>query len=67
MTRQRIGLSLLHTLMDECPECSGLGRTHSKDSTLTNIENWIKRFKSKHLDKRLILYVNEQMSNYIKK
>ena len=47
MTRQRIGLSLLHTLTDICEECHGLGRIISKDSTLTKLENWLKRFKSK--------------------
>ena len=26
MTRQRIGLSLLHTVSVECPQCNGLGR-----------------------------------------
>ena len=67
MTRQRIGLSLLHTLTDECKECSGLGRIKSKDATLTSIQNWIKRFKVKHRDRRLILYVNEAMDHYFKK
>ena len=66
MTRQRIGLSLLHTLTDICEECHGLGRINSKDSTLTKLENWLKRFKSKFSDKRLIIYVNEQMNDYIK-
>ena len=66
MTRQRIGLSLLHTLTDICEECNGLGRINSKDSTLTKLENWLKRFKSKFSDKRLIIYVNEQMNDYIK-
>ncbi len=65
MTRQRIGLSLLHTLTDECKECNGLGRIKSKDATLTKIENWLKRFKTKFSDKRLIIYVNEKMNDYI--
>ena len=66
MTRQRVGLSLLFTLTDECIECNGLGRVDSKDSTLTKIENWLKRFKTKHSDKRLIVYVNEKLNEYIK-
>ena len=66
MTRQRVGLSLLFTLTDECKECDGLGRINSKDSTLTKIENWLKRFKSKYSDKRLIVYVSEQLNEYIK-
>ena len=65
MTRQRIGLSLLFTLTDRCDKCKGLGRINSKDSVLTKIENWLKRFKNKFSDKRLIIYVNETMNEYI--
>lgn len=66
MTRQRIGLSLFHTLTEECEKCNGQGRISSKDYTITNIENWIKRFKVKNRDKRLIVYVNEELEKYIK-
>ena len=65
MTRQRIGLSLLYSLTHECKTCKGLGRVESYDFSMTKIENWIKRFKSKHNDKRLIVYVNDEMHNYI--
>ena len=67
ITRQRVGLSLLHSLTDKCDSCHGLGRTLSKDATLTSLQNWLKRFKTKHRDRRLILYVNEQMDEYFKK
>ena len=67
MTRQRIGLSLLHTLTDICEECKGLGRINSKDSTLTKLKIGLKRFKSKFKDRRLIIYVNEEIRmKYIK-
>ena len=66
ITRQRIGLSLLHSLTNICISCNGLGRTLSKDTSLTKIENWLKRFKSKFRDKRLILYLNEEMYTYVK-
>ena len=65
MTRQRIGLSLLYSLTHECKNCKGLGRVESFDFSMTKIENWIKRFKAKHNDKRLIVYVNNDMYNYI--
>ena len=52
MTRQRIGLSLLYSLTHECKNCKGLGRVESYDFSMTKIENWIKRFKAKHNDKR---------------
>ena len=67
MTRQRIGLSLLYSLTDECQICKGLGRIESSDFLITKIENWIKRFKSKNNDRRLILYVNKFIYDYITK
>jgi len=67
MTRQRVGLSLLYSLTDECKICKGLGRIESSDFLITKIENWIKRFKSKNNDRRLILYVNKHIYDYITK
>ena len=66
MTRQRIGLNIQHSLTDICSSCSGLGRTLSQDSLLTNIENWINRFRNKYSDRRLIIYVNEEIEKYLK-
>ena len=66
MTRQRIGLNIQHSQTDICSTCSGLGRTLSKDSLLTNIENWINRFRNKFDDRRLIIYVNEEIEKYLK-
>ena len=66
MTRQRVGLNLQHSLTDICTTCIGLGRTLSKDSLLTNIENWINRFRNKFNDRRIIIYVNEEIEKYLK-
>ncbi len=65
MTRQRVGLNLQHSLTDICSKCSGIGRVLSKDSVLTNIENWINRFRNKFRDRRLIIYVNKSLESYI--
>ena len=65
MTRQRTRLSLLHTVGDECPECSGLGIVSSYDTVLTNLENWLRKFKVKNKDKRLIISLNPSVANYI--
>ena len=65
MTRQRVGLSLLHTLTNKCNVCYGLGRISSLDAVLTNIENWINRFRNKNKDRRLIIYVNKKVEEYI--
>ena len=65
MTRQRTRLSLLHTVSIECPECDGLGVVSSYDTVLTNLENWLKKFKSKNRDKRLVIKLNPIVSKYI--
>ena len=65
MTRQRTRLSLLHTVCDECPECHGLGVVSSYDTVLTNLENWLRTFKSKNRDKRLVITLNPSVSDYI--
>ena len=65
MTRQRIGLSLLHTMSIECPQCNGLGRIRSQETTLTQLENWLKRFRAKAKDRRLRITLHPDMANYI--
>lgn len=66
MTRQRVRVSLLDTISEECITCKGLGRINSKDTVLTSIENWIKRFKKKASDRRLVLHIHPSLSSYIK-
>ena len=65
MTRQRIGLSLLHTVSVECPTCDGLGRISSFETTLTRLENWLKRFRVKAKDRRLRITLHPEMMDYI--
>ena len=65
MTRQRIGLNLLHTVSVECPTCNGLGRIESHETTLTRLENWLKRFRVKAKDRRLRITLNPEMADYI--
>ena len=65
MTRQRIGLSLLHTVSVECPICNGLGRIESPETTLIRLENWLKRIRIKAKDRRLKITLNPNMVDYI--
>ena len=65
MTRQRIRNNLLHTVTVDCETCNSLGRVFSNDTLLTNIENWIKKFKEKNKDKRLTIYVHPKMEKFI--
>ena len=65
MTRQRVRLDLLHTLSDKCPTCKGLGLIPSKETLLTNIEAWLKSFKSKSRDRRFAIYLNPKSYQYL--
>ena len=65
MTRQRIRLNLLHTVSDECSTCNGIGRTTSYNTMLTKMENWLKRFRNKANDKRLIIYLSPDATDYV--
>lgn len=65
MTRQRIRPSLLHTFSDICPNCGGAGRILSKETIVSNIESWIKRFKIKRKERRVVLQVSKDVEKYL--
>ncbi|MFQ5640494.1 MAG: ribonuclease E/G [bacterium] len=65
MTRERIRPSLLHAFSEPCPTCDGIGRISSKNTVLTKIERWIKRFKTKRRDWSLILKVHPSIAEYL--
>ena len=66
MTRQRIRPSLLFTYSENCPTCSGTGRILSKESVALKIERWLKRFRAGSRDRRLILFVNPELAEFLK-
>ncbi|MBH09003.1 MAG: ribonuclease G [Candidatus Marinimicrobia bacterium] len=65
MTRQRIRVSLLDSMSDQCPTCSGSGRIISQETLITRIDHWLRRYKSKHLSLRLKLQLHPENSNYL--
>ena len=65
MTRERVRLSLLHAVSEECPTCKGLGRIPSKDAMITTIDSWLRRFRTNHKDRRLIITVHPSLANYL--
>jgi ribonuclease G len=67
MTRQRIRLSLIDSMSEECPTCHGSGRIISKDTLITRIDHWLRRYKSKHSDLRLKLLLHPENSDFITK
>ncbi len=66
MTRQRIRLSLIDSMSEDCPTCHGSGRIISKETLITRIDHWLRRYKSKHRDLRLILLLHPEMAAYLK-
>lgn len=66
MTRQRIRVSLLDSMSEECPSCKGSGRIISRETLITRIEHWLRRYKSKSLDLRLTLELHPENAQYFK-
>ena len=65
MTRQRIRLSLLDSMSEECPTCHGSGRIISQETLVTRIDHWLRRYKSKHRSLRLRLQLHPQNAEYL--
>ena len=65
MTRQRIRVSLLDSMSEECPTCHGSGRIISRETLITRIDHWLRRYKSKHRDLRLRLQLHPDNAKYM--
>ena len=65
MTRQRIRLSLLDSMSEECPTCNGSGRIISQETLITRIDHWLRRYKSKHRSLRLELQLHPENAEYL--
>ena len=65
MTRQRIRVSLLDSMSEECPTCYGFGRIISRETLVTRIDHWLRRYKSKHRSLRLRLQLHPENAQYL--
>ena len=65
MTRQRIRVSLLDSMSEECPTCHGSGKIISQETLITRIDHWLRRYKSKHRSLRLELQLHPQNAEYL--
>lgn len=65
ITRQRINLNISEKVTEVCPLCKGLGRIPTKAEVMTQIERWLKNFKSKAKEFRLRLYVHPHVAEYL--
>tara|TARA_Y100000748_G_C15484230_1_gene484084 strand:+ start:424 stop:1944 length:1521 start_codon:yes stop_codon:yes gene_type:complete len=65
MTRQRIRLSLIDSMSDECPSCHGAGRIISIETLITRIDHWVRRYKSKFRNLRLRLDLHPENADFL--
>ena len=65
MTRERIRLSLLDSMSEECPTCRGSGRIISRETLITRIDHWLRRYKSRYRDLRLRLQLHPENAEYM--
>ena len=65
MTRQRIRLSLIDSMSDECPTCHGAGKIISIETLITRIDHWVRRYKSKFRNLRLRLDLHPENANFL--
>ena len=66
MTRQRIRLSLVDSMSEECPSCKGSGRIISKETLITRIEQWLRRHQASSRSLRLNLALHPKSAHYLK-
>ncbi len=67
MTRQRVRPSVLHTIKDACPVCNGTGLVPTLNTTVSNIERWIQRYRSRRGDRRITIRVPGDVFRYLNK
>jgi len=67
MTRERVRPSLIYSFSEPCPTCDATGRVVSKNTVVTKIERWIKRFKTTSKEKFIELHLNPEMQLYLTK
>jgi len=65
MTRERIRLSIMFSLSDECPMCHGYGRIPSKESMITKIDSWVRNFRQHTRERRVELQVHPLLYDFI--
>jgi ribonuclease G len=65
ITRQRVRDSVQMAVSETCPTCQGTGRVLSKSSMLTQIERWLRRFRTNSKDLRLALVVHPTMAAFL--
>ncbi len=67
LTRQRTKPSLVFTFNEPCPMCDGSGMVVSKETAVTQLENWVRRFKSRSGELGLTVRAHPEIVEFITK
>lgn len=67
LTRQRTRPSLVYTLNEPCPVCDGSGLVVSKETVVTRLESWVKRFRSRTGELGLTVRAHPEVVQFITK
>ncbi len=62
---ERIRLSLIDSMSDECPTCHGAGKIISIETLITRIDHWVRRYKSKFRNLRLRLDLHPENADFL--
>ena len=65
ITRQRINQNIEEKTSDVCQVCQGTGRIISKAVLINSIERWLKNFRKKTREFKVILQVHPQIATYL--
>ena len=67
MTRQRTTASLTHTFNQPCPTCGGTGLVVVKETVVTQIQSWVRRFRARTGEIGLTIKAHPEIVDFITK
>ncbi|MFH1011600.1 MAG: Rne/Rng family ribonuclease [bacterium] len=67
LTRQRTRPSLVYTFNEPCPDCDGSGMVVSKETIVTRLECWIKRFRGRTGELGLTVRAHPEVVQFVTK
>lgn len=65
MTRQRTKSSLVHAFNEPCPTCNGSGLIESKETVVTRLQSWVRRFRAATGEMGLTIKAHPVIVDYI--
>jgi ribonuclease G len=65
MTRQRIRPSVVHAVTDTCPRCKGVGLIPSKETIVSRLERFIKRYRAVGYGRRISIRLHPDMYKFM--